>query len=117
MPYIDASIVKDTFIFKKRGYLGLVYYNRTAKDFYFAVMRLTNNAVKQLVVNMEIPFDTDKENTKIRIETIDDKRIGVFLINKEGETQSVFSLNEKGPVMYVRSLWDKIYINNDIFDL
>ena len=117
MPYLDASVVKDTYIFKKRGYLGIVYFNRTAKEYYFAVMKLTNNAVKQLVVNMEIPYDKEKEHTKIRIETLDEKRIGVFLINKHGETQYVFSINEKGPIMYVRSLWDKIYINDDIFEL
>lgn len=57
MPYLDASEVKDTFIYKERGFLGLVYFNRTEETYFFAVIKLTNNAVKQLVVNMEIPFD------------------------------------------------------------
>lgn len=117
MPYLDASVVKDSFLNKERGFFGLVYYNRTAKAFYFAVLKLTNNAVKQLVVNMEIPLESDQENTHIRIATIDERRIGVFLLDKDQNTVSVFSFNEKGPIVYVKSLWDKVYINQVEFDI
>lgn len=53
----------------------------------------------------------------IRIATINDKRIGVFLLDKDFETVSVFSFNEKGPIVYVKSLWEKIFINQEEFSL
>lgn len=43
--------------------------------------------------------------------------MGVFLLNKNGETQAVFSLNEKGPIVYVKSLYEKIYIEDKIFNI
>lgn len=48
--------------------------------------------------------------------SLNNKRVLISLIDSySGAVQAMFTYNEKGPLIYVKSLIDKININNELF--
>lgn len=79
-----------------------MYFNRASKNKHFAIIKLTENAVHQLVADYNYGERDEKMNFVVKFWMVNEDRVGITLLDTDNaKVLDIFVFNEKGPFMYL----------------